>query len=369
MFNMKNEPGRGLLGDAPGQFRSHPDIMGQRTTNQMSGHNGVNLSALFSASHPPTPPNTPSPGSTPGTVGRAGIGLLGDAPPGVGPGGPSGLSGGPLGHNPVLRHFQNSPGQPIPPNNVPNMMNNNTQSPKIIQKQNKNTLAQQIKKLKEIKGRVIILNLTKPATDEQVLQIGKVFGDVKNYLNTQKNSNGKAWLEFYEHEMALLALERIGRQEIFHLNDPIEAGASTWKQIIRKDGRDLWKSSESGEHDGIRKRKLTTSNEVGLLGDCPFDEPPSKVRRNSGTSQLSYPSVKSEEFTPIATSSIVPNEKDSSDLSLPSLVAMALTSAKEIENGHPMSFSSDVLRNCLTESIELVSILGKINRDHVTDQK
>lgn len=151
MFNMKNEPGRGLLGDAPGQFRSHPDIMGQRTTNQMSGHNGVNLSALFSASHPPPPPNTPSPGSTPGTVGRAGIGLLGDAPPGVGPGGPSGLSGGPLGHNPVLRHFQNSPGQPIPPNNVPNMMNNNTQSPKIIQKQNKNTLAQQIKKLKEIK--------------------------------------------------------------------------------------------------------------------------------------------------------------------------------------------------------------------------
>ena len=144
---------------------------------------------------------------------------------------------------------------------------------------------------------------------------------------------------------------------------------STWKQIIRKDGRDLWKSSESGEHDGIRKRKLTTSKEVGLLGDCPFDEPPSKVRRNSGTSQLSYPSVKSEEFTPIATSSVVPNEKDSSDLSLPSLVAMALTSAKEIENGHPMSFSSDVLRNCLTESIELVSILGKINRDHVTDQK
>ena len=93
--------------------------------------------------------------------------------------------------------------------------------------------------------------MTKPATDEQVLQIGKVFGDVKNYLNTQKvrkyykkarmgflyrthsmsaneriqNSNGKAWLEFYEHEMALLALERIGRQEIFHLNDPIEAGA------------------------------------------------------------------------------------------------------------------------------------------------
>ena len=144
---------------------------------------------------------------------------------------------------------------------------------------------------------------------------------------------------------------------------------STWKQIIRKDGRDLWKSSESGEHDGIRKRKLTTSKEVGLLGDCPFDEPPSKVRRNSGTSQLSYPSVKSEEFTPIATSSVVPIEKDSSDLSLPSLVAMALTSAKEIENGHPMSFSSDVLRNCLTESIELVSILGKINRDHVTDQK
>ena len=40
-----------------------------------------------------------------------------------------------------------------------------------------------------------------------------------------QNSNGKAWLEFYEHEMALLALERIGRQEIFHLNDPIEAGA------------------------------------------------------------------------------------------------------------------------------------------------
>ena len=131
----------------------------------------------------------------------------------------------------------------------------------------------------------------------------------------------------------------------------------------------MWKSSESGEHDGIRKRKLTTSKEVGLLGDCPFDEPPSKVRRNSGTSQLSYPSVKSEEFTPIATSSVVPNEKDSTDLSLPSLVTMALTSAKEIENGHPMSFSSDVLRNCLTESIELVSILGKINRDHVTDQK
>ena len=131
----------------------------------------------------------------------------------------------------------------------------------------------------------------------------------------------------------------------------------------------MWKSSESGEHDGIRKRKHTTSKEVGLLGDCPFDEPPSKVRRNSGTSQLSYPSVKSEEFTPIATSSIVPNEKDLTDLSLPNLVAMALTSAKEIENGHPMSFSSDVLRNCLTESIELVSILGKINRDHVSDQK
>ena len=148
MFNMKNEPGRGLLGDAPGQFRSHPDMMGQRTPNQMPGHNGVNLSALFSASHPPPPPNTPSPGSTPGTVGRAGIGLLGDAPAGVGPGGPAGLSGGPLSHNPVLRHFQNSPGQP---NTVPNMMNNNTQSPKIIQKQNKNTLAQQIKKLKEIK--------------------------------------------------------------------------------------------------------------------------------------------------------------------------------------------------------------------------
>ena len=151
MFNMKNEPGRGLLGDAPGQFRTHPDMMGQRTTNQMPGHNGVNLSALFAASHPPPPPNTPSPGSTPGTVGRAGIGLLGDAPPGVGPGGPAGLSGGPLGHNPVLRHFQNSPGQPVQPNNMPNMMNNNTQSPKIIQKQNKNTLAQQIKKLKEIK--------------------------------------------------------------------------------------------------------------------------------------------------------------------------------------------------------------------------
>ena len=48
---------------------------------------------------------------------------------------------------------------------------------------------------------------------------------------------------------------------------------------------------------------------------------------------------------------------------------MALTTAKEIENGHPMSFSSDVLRNCLTESIELVSILGKINRDHASDQK
>ena len=66
----------------------------------------------------------------------------------------------------------------------------------------------------------------------------------------------------------------------------------------------------------------------------------------------------------------MPNEKYSTlDLSLPSLVAMALTTAKEIENGHPMSFSSDVLRNCLTESIELVSILGKINRDHASDQK
>ena len=99
---------------------------------------------------------------------------------------------------------------------------------------------------------------------------------------------------------------------------------STWKQIIRKDGRDLWKSCvNESEHDGMRKRKHK-EREIGLLGDCPSDEPLSKIRRNSGQSanSLSNLSVKSENSerislqnstfntvnigNPIATSSVVP---------------------------------------------------------------
>ena len=70
-------------------------------------------------------------------------------------------------------------------------------------------------------GTVFILQFNKEASDEQVLQIGRHFGSLRNFLNMKK----KAWLEYYDHETAMDAMERIGDQEMLHLDEPIEVSA------------------------------------------------------------------------------------------------------------------------------------------------
>ena len=70
---------------------------------------------------------------------------------------------------------------------------------------------------------MIILNFNKSASDEAIVKMGKLFGDLKNYLNF--SIQGKAWLEFYAHEDAYRALECIGKGDVLHHNDLIDVGA------------------------------------------------------------------------------------------------------------------------------------------------
>ena len=72
---------------------------------------------------------------------------------------------------------------------------------------------------------MIILNFQKMAADESIVKMGNLFGSLKNYLNTSKGTQGKAWLEFYKHLDAVKALECIGNGDVLHLNDPIDVGA------------------------------------------------------------------------------------------------------------------------------------------------
>ena len=68
---------------------------------------------------------------------------------------------------------------------------------------------------------MLILVFKKHANDNQVVEIGRHFGKLRNYLNIKY----KAWLEYYDHDVAMDALERINDQEMLHLDDPIEVSA------------------------------------------------------------------------------------------------------------------------------------------------
>lgn len=267
--------GRGLLGDAPGRM-------------------------MAQAAYPPPPPMAnPLMGASPANP-HGGKGLLGDAP---------------------SDQFRFQAGHPslAEQNNL-----SLPQSSQPIYQQPTISLTQQLRKLREMNARVILLNMPRHASDDQIIAIGQKFGEIKNYLNTSK---GKAWLEFEEHPTAYRAMEAIGNGEVTHMNFPITVQLSNWKEIVRKDGRDYWKSG---------KRKLEEPSEPGS------EEPEIKVRRESNAS--SHRSLNSQTSAP-----------ESLEISLFS----ALNVAKELErSSEDISAQSPILEKCLTHAKQIINILS-----------
>jgi len=364
-----NHGGRGLLGDAPHlsaapstySYGQQPSQQAVQATNQpqINEYQQMALTALFS--NPPPPPNTQTPPPPPPPPQQQhqhpGMGLLGDSPQVVAP--PplnpniAALAAAAATRAMFQQQQQQQQQQNVPLKTVTPTIQSRSQHPK----QNRTMLIQQFRKLREVKGRVIILQFKQAASDEQVLQIGNHFGRLKNYLNVKQ----KAWVEYFEHEVAMAAMERIADHEMLHLDEPIEVSTSSWSEIKRKDGRDLWRSDPKyqepeQQQQQPRKRKF---DEPCL--DSSQSQPYSpKVARTDSSSDSS--------FRPRETSSrkcdvidLDTGEDDTADR-IANSISMALKNLRKVEDGQ-VRMESGAANQAQVDAIEIVSILGKIKRD------
>ena len=81
-----------------------------------------------------------------------------------------------------------------------------------------------------------MMSFSKTITDDQVVAIGRKFGELRNYICTNKKDSvthyliyffsqnviqAKGWLQFEEHKDAYQAMEKMGNKEILHENTAI----------------------------------------------------------------------------------------------------------------------------------------------------
>lgn len=127
-------------------------------------------------------------------------------------------------------------------------------------------LTKDLGKLRAQEGKVIIVTTKTPISEEDLINMAEPYGQLHNAIPSRQNSidtQHKGWVEFEEHGEALNFYEAGFKRYVVHHGEPIGVGISNWKDIKRKDGKDLW------------RRNLKRSRKKSNAG------PPAKVPKES----------------------------------------------------------------------------------------